>query len=221
MYQSRYEELPVNGLHPAAGNPRVHDDAQISALAASITNWGVVKPIVVTDGGEIVCGEAVWRAARFVARETIRCIVLDGWPVAQVRALRVADNQLGLRSGWHEGLLSDTLRDLQAQGFDLDLVGFDRAYTSRLLAETEAEIATLAANDVRRPAARKTKTTGTAASETEHAVPLANAVLAFGPIRFNVERETFVAWFEELRQSAGFTPAAIEAEVRRRLSLPQ
>ena len=53
---------------------------------------------------------------------------------AQRRALVIADNQLALNAGWDEDLLRVELRALQAEDFDLDLVGFGEIELAELLA---------------------------------------------------------------------------------------
>ena len=57
----------------------------------------------------------------------------------QVRAYRVADNQLVLAGAWDEELLAAELHALNAAGFDLDLTGFDQEDLDRLLAPLEGD----------------------------------------------------------------------------------
>jgi hypothetical protein len=61
-------------------------------------------------------------------------IVLGHLTEAQRRALVIADNQLALNAGWDEDLLRVELRALQAEDFDLDLVGFGELELAELLA---------------------------------------------------------------------------------------
>ena len=66
-------------------------------------------------------------------------IVLAHLSNAQRRALVVADNQLAANAGWDEEKLRLELVALQAEEFDLDLLGFDGGALERLLAEQEAD----------------------------------------------------------------------------------
>ena len=64
-----YRELDVNVVVPNRFQPREHfDEETLAALTASITEVGVVQPIVVreTEEGtfEIIAGERRWRAAK-------------------------------------------------------------------------------------------------------------------------------------------------------------
>src|ERR1700690_2441708 len=56
---------------------------------------------------------------------------------AQRRALVIADNQLALNAGWNEEMLRVELWMLQAEEFDLDLVGFGESELAELLASDE------------------------------------------------------------------------------------
>ena len=54
---------------------------------------------------------------------------------AQRRAYVLADNRLALSAGWDEDLLRIELGDLQAEGFDLALTGFDLGEITDYLAD--------------------------------------------------------------------------------------
>ncbi len=58
-----------------------------------------------------------------------------GWTEAQRRAYVLADNQLALNAGWDMDLLSIEMQDLNADGFDLSLIGFDDKMLDALLAD--------------------------------------------------------------------------------------
>jgi hypothetical protein len=52
-------------------------------------------------------------------------IVLDHLTEAQKRAYIIADNQLALNAGWDDEILRAELASLQAEDFDVNLVGFN------------------------------------------------------------------------------------------------
>jgi hypothetical protein len=64
-------------------------------------------------------------------------VVLGHLTEAQRRALVIADNQLALNPGWDEETLRGELRALQAEDFDLDLVGLGESELAELLANEE------------------------------------------------------------------------------------
>jgi ParB family transcriptional regulator, chromosome partitioning protein len=75
-------ELPVELIRPNPSQPRKHfDDAALQGLAGSLTEHGVVQPILVRPiaGGtyEIVAGERRWRAAQLAGLERVPAVVRD------------------------------------------------------------------------------------------------------------------------------------------------
>lgn len=73
--------IPLALIDPSPMNPRKHfDPVKMKELAASITEKGVIQPIVVRPKGkrfEIVAGERRWRGSQIAKKETIPGIVRD------------------------------------------------------------------------------------------------------------------------------------------------
>src|ERR1700722_8077512 len=125
-------------LIPWARNPRTHSDAQVAQIAASIAEFGFNNPILVDTKAGIIAGNGRLLAARKLGLTEVPVIVLDHLTEAQKRAYIIADNQLALNAGWDEDLLRAELATLQAEDFNLDLIGFDDRDLSRLLADQDA-----------------------------------------------------------------------------------
>ena len=65
---SRRREIPLDGIHSNAGQPRKRfDQASPNALADSIRERGVLQPIIVhprsAGGYQLIAGERPWRAS--------------------------------------------------------------------------------------------------------------------------------------------------------------
>lgn len=75
----RIQKLLLSDVHPSAEQPRtIFDDTALSELAASIRQYGIVQPLVVSaddHGYEIIAGERRWRAAKLAGLKTVPCIV--------------------------------------------------------------------------------------------------------------------------------------------------
>ncbi len=72
-------DIPIDTIQPNPSQPRMtwHEET-LRELAASITEHGVLQPILVRpagDGFEIIAGERRWRASKLAHRETIPAIV--------------------------------------------------------------------------------------------------------------------------------------------------
>jgi DNA modification methylase len=130
----RIEHWLLDKLIPFARNPRTHSDAQITQIAASIAEFGFNNPILVDTKAGIIAGHGRLAAARKLGLTEVPVIVLDHLSEAQKRAYILADNQLALNAGWDEDLLRVELAALQAEDFDLDLIGFEDEELARLLA---------------------------------------------------------------------------------------
>lgn len=75
-----YLEVPVDGIKPNPDQPRSRfDDEALDELAASITEVGVLQPVVVSrdDDGTLylIAGERRWRAARKAGLTTIPAVI--------------------------------------------------------------------------------------------------------------------------------------------------
>ena len=69
----------------------------------------------------------------------VPCVEAAHLTDAQKKAYILADNQLALNAGWDNDLLKIELLDIQAQDFNLDLIGFDAAMLDGLLAPEPEE----------------------------------------------------------------------------------
>jgi ParB family chromosome partitioning protein len=74
-------EIEIGRIRPNSGQPRTHfDDGALAELAESISDRGVLQPILVrpTEGGyELVAGERRWRAAQRAGLHSIPAIVRE------------------------------------------------------------------------------------------------------------------------------------------------
>jgi len=128
----------VDALIPYARNARTHSDEQVAQLAASIKEWGWTTPVLVDEDGEIIAGHGRVMAARKLGIEEVPTMTATGWTKAQKQAYVLADNQLPQNAGWDMDLLSVEMKDLDADGFDLSLIGFgDDMLANMLVDETE------------------------------------------------------------------------------------
>ena len=134
----RIELWPVERLVPYDKNPRTHSAEQIAQIAASITEFGFLNPILVDTASGIIAGHGRLQAAKQLALSVVPVVVLDHLSEAQKRAYVIADNKLALNAGWDETLLRSELEALEEEGFDLPLVGFSDEELADLLADPDA-----------------------------------------------------------------------------------
>ncbi len=131
---SEVRSRPVASLAPYAANARVHAEAQVAQIAASIQEFGFVNPVIIDENGEIIAGHGRVLAAQRLGLIEVPTIERAGLSDAQKRGLRLADNKIALNSGWDEKLLAEELAALsEMDGFDVEITGFDGGELDRLL----------------------------------------------------------------------------------------
>jgi DNA modification methylase len=135
----KIEHWPLARLLPYARNARTHSDDQVAQIAASIVEFGFTNPCLVGADGVLVAGHGRLLAARKLGLETVPVVVLDHLSSTQRRALVLADNRIAENAGWDDATLRTELEALQADGFDLDLTGFDPDALAELLAGEETD----------------------------------------------------------------------------------
>jgi len=131
--------LPIASLVPYAENARTHSPTQVAQIAASIAEFGFVNPVLVDAEGVLIAGHGRVMAAKQLRLATVPVLRLGHLSPAQARALRLADNQIALNSGWDEALLAAEIGRIRDEAVvDLDVLGFSGMELDRLLAAADA-----------------------------------------------------------------------------------
>jgi DNA modification methylase len=123
----------VDSLIPYINNSRTHSDEQVAQIAGSIKEFGWTNPILVDGANGIIAGHGRLLAARKLGYKEVPTIELADLTETQKKAYIIADNRLALNAGWDNEMLTIELNDLLADGFALDILGFDPKELSALL----------------------------------------------------------------------------------------
>jgi len=126
------KEVAVDKLIPYAKNSRTHSDQQVAQIAASIKEFGFRNPILV-DGVGIIAGHGRLMAAQKLGLDKVPTIDCSDMTESQKKAYIIADNKLAMNAGWDTAMLSIEMKDLEDEGFDLALLGFDDKELNALL----------------------------------------------------------------------------------------
>jgi len=135
----KIQQVSVEKLIPFARNSRTHSDKQVAEIAASIKEFGWTNPILVDGDKGIIAGHGRLLAARKLNMDTVPVIELAHLTETQKRAYVIADNKLALNADWDDQLLTIELNDLLADGFALELLGFDKDELAKLLEPEQIE----------------------------------------------------------------------------------
>jgi len=120
----KIEKWNIDKLIPYAKNSRIHSQAQVAQIAASMKEWGWPNPILVDEGGQIIAGHGRVLAARKLGVKEIPVMIAEGWSDTKKKAYVIADNKLALNAGWDAELLRLEIEELKEVDFDINLLGF-------------------------------------------------------------------------------------------------
>lgn len=118
------EQWPIGKLIPYARNPRKNDE-QVDRMVSAIKEFGFRIPIVARSDGSVVDGHLRLKAARKMGMSEVPVALADELTPSQVKAFRLLANQSANWAEWDTDLLKLELEELKADGYDMELTGFD------------------------------------------------------------------------------------------------
>lgn len=123
----KIELRPVRSLKAAKRNARTHSDAQIEQIAASISQFGFLNPVLVDADGRLVAGHGRVEAARRLGIDDIPTLCIAHLTETELRAYAIADNRIAENAGWDTDELRIELGELLSidLNFEIELTGFN------------------------------------------------------------------------------------------------
>ncbi len=134
----KIEYHPPSAFTPARTNPRTHSAPQMRQLKASISQFGLMTPLLVDDDFHIVAGHGRQKAATELGLSEIPCIRISHLTPDERRAYLIADNKLCEQGGWDKTSLAFELKSLSELNFNLDALGFETPQLDIAIGEAEA-----------------------------------------------------------------------------------
>lgn len=113
----KVERVAIERLSTTKGNARTHDKRNLDAIAASLSQFGQQKPIVVDRDGTVVAGNGTLEAAKALGWKTI-AIVRTKLNGNQATGYALADNRTAELADWDFETLADQIRSLVDEDFD-------------------------------------------------------------------------------------------------------
>lgn len=133
------EQIAVGEIKPYDKNQRIHSPEQIIKIKKSIEEFGMIQPLVVDMGKNIIIGHARFEAAKKAGLTRVPCVIASTLTEKQVKMLRVADNKLNELSYFDTALLKEELNELLNEpDFDLDILGFSTDEFNEILSSASA-----------------------------------------------------------------------------------
>ena len=119
------QEVSLEVLKPYENNAKIHNAEQVDRIAKSIEEFGFISPCLIDKDFNIIAGHGRVKAAQQLGLSTVPCVFIEGLTEMQRKAYIIADNRLTELGEWDDVLLNEELENLQLEGFDVDLTGFD------------------------------------------------------------------------------------------------
>jgi DNA modification methylase len=122
----KIERIKIAELRLDPNNARKHDDANLEAIAGSLTQFGQRKPIVISQDLTVVAGNGTLTAARTLGWTEIEAVrVPADWDADRIKAFALADNRTAELAAWDQQVMASQLLELQESGFDIEEFGFE------------------------------------------------------------------------------------------------
>lgn len=136
----KIEKRKIEELKAAEYNPRKDlkpGDAEYEKLKRSIQEFGYVEPVIWNQRtGNVVGGHQRLKVLKDLGQTEIDCVIVD-LDDAKEKALNIALNKIS--GEWDNELLAALLKDLDGQGYDVTLTGFDLAEAQELFGSGSME----------------------------------------------------------------------------------
>lgn len=121
----KIESVTLDSLTLDPQNARLHGEENLDAIRNSLSRFGQVKPLVVMADGTVIAGNGTLDAARSLGWKKIDIVrIPDDWDRARAMAYAIADNRTAELAEWDNDVLASQLVDLDAAGWDLNVIGF-------------------------------------------------------------------------------------------------
>lgn len=134
----KIETVKIADLTPDPDNARLHDEQNLDAITASLRRFGQVKPIVITSSGKVLAGNGTLTAATRLGWIQVQAVRTPAdWSDTEAMAYALADNRTAELADWNQQILASTLTDLEANGWDLNDLGFSAIPVRNLSEATE------------------------------------------------------------------------------------
>lgn len=120
----KIETWPIDRLVEYARNPRKNDE-QVERMKAAIKEFGFRIPLVAKSDGTLIDGHLRLKAARALGLTEVPVALADELTDTQVKAFRLLANQSANWASWDNDLLKLEIEELEADDFDVGMIGFD------------------------------------------------------------------------------------------------
>lgn len=129
------ETININELTLYEDNAKRHPKKQVEVIKNSIQTFGFNDPVLIDNNNMVISGHGRLKAARELNLIDIPCVRIGNLSEEEVKAFRLADNQITLETGWSEKDLNDEIKSL----FNFNMGDFGFGFDAEEVVEEEPE----------------------------------------------------------------------------------
>jgi len=124
----------IDGLKDPVRNVRTRKPHQVAGVIASVREFGLVRPLLITIEGEVLDGVVIREAAKQLGLTSVPCIVAEHLSPQDRRRLRIALNRLQETGSWNIPELTIEIKELAiAFGTDFNIPGLSNDVLDQFL----------------------------------------------------------------------------------------
>lgn len=127
--------VPVSELKAFPGNPNIHPEEQVKAIAQSMDTYGQYYPIIVDDEMQVLCGHGKKLALEMLGRTEAEVTILHGLSGKQKMKLVLEDNKIQSMSYLDFGKVEDIIRSIG----ELGIIGYTDDYLGAIINEVSTD----------------------------------------------------------------------------------
>nr|WP_319372469.1 site-specific DNA-methyltransferase [uncultured Methanobacterium sp.] len=136
--KDKMKTVKLKDLNPAPYNPNYMDKTQTKQLSNSIDTWGYLDPIIVNKRNMVVVG-GHQRLTKLLKKGVIEeDVVLVDLDTTNEKALNLALNKI--KGQFDETKLESLIEDLEIEGFNVELTGFQNTELQSLFPEEKLPV---------------------------------------------------------------------------------
>lgn len=139
MSKLKVENRSIDDIKESNYNSRIHSEAQIEKIAASMEEFGFLNPIIIDEEDEIIAGHGRFLAAKHLNIDEVPTIRLTHLTDDKKRAFIIADNKIALSGEWDYDILKEEFDEIIKSELSIDLLGFNSKFIDSLFKEKPAD----------------------------------------------------------------------------------
>ncbi|WP_258609787.1 ParB/Srx family N-terminal domain-containing protein [Mesorhizobium sp. AR10] len=113
----------------------------MSLIMGSFAAFGVINPLIIDEGGNVLAGSARLEAAKRKGIKTLPAVRVSHLTDDEKRAYVIADNRIAEKAGWDIESLAVEFEFLAGidLGFDIDVLGFSVTEIDLIIGEAKQQ----------------------------------------------------------------------------------